>query len=195
MKFKIVLVVAILFLISSCGTESTGDVSFGPGGEPGIIEKDKLEATVDTESWRGELTSVEFSTDGSRETVTVVAERTFTPEKSIGQAGENIVISISSNDGELLMEQEYSGSNIEITYKEEGANLPDELWVSSSGTANIVELSDFNIQVRFNAALRLQKDLDEGNTSGDILFIEDGKFNKSLDDRGDVPVERVVISD
>lgn len=189
-RLATILTVTLLFF--SCGTDSTSDISFGPGGQQAIIPSGLLEATVDTEVWPGEITSVEFTADGAREIVTVSASRSDV--ESIGGDDEEVmVIRIFSEEGSLLMEGDYSGENIEITLDEADANLPDERWKSSSGTVQIVELSEFNLQVRFNAAMRLKKDLDQGITDGDLIFIEDGRFNESLRETETPTEERVTL--
>lgn len=187
-KRNILILLFIAFVLVSCGTESTSDISFGQNGEPPIITEGLLQATVDTEPWPGEITDVDFSTDGLREIASVTAKRT----DLISGADEVMIITILSDEGTILMEDEYSGSNIEIVLDEWGADLPDERWKSSSGNVEIVELSEFAIQVRFNAVMRLKKDLDQGVTDGEVLFIEDGRFNKSLRQNDVPPEERLT---
>lgn len=182
-----------MLLTVACGTDSTGNVIIETKGQPHIIAEGFLEATVDTDVWPGEVSSIDFDAAGVKETVTVTAKRSVTISEGDSDIEETMIIKIHSNEGEILMEQDYSGSNVEITLDEWGADLPEERWVSSSGNVEIIELSDFYLQVRFNAIMRLKKDLDEGNTDGDILFIEDGKFNKALELSGGPDEERVTF--
>ena len=172
--------ISVLILISCDSNNPETIIGGNDNGEPEIIDDGTIEAMVDGELWQGEITSHSFSIEGQQETITINAHRTNAPGVQEDDPVDKIVLKILSDEGELLYEREYSNPLFEVTLEEPVADLPDELWVSSSGTANVVEITDDKIQVKFNAVMRRHADLEQGITSGEMIFIEDGKLNESL---------------